>query len=36
MNAMLNGTFDKLTAGNADAWRRRIDNQRACGQSVHA
>ncbi len=44
MEAVLNGTFDslgklrsgKLTAGKADIWRQRIEDQRASGLSVRA
>jgi hypothetical protein len=36
MESTVNGKFDKLTAGKADSWRRRIDDQRGSGQSVRA
>jgi hypothetical protein len=34
MEGVINGKFDKLTAGKADIWRERIEAQRASGQSV--
>jgi hypothetical protein len=36
MEASINGTFDKLTAGKAEGWRERIEAQRSSGQSIRA
>jgi hypothetical protein len=36
MDTTVNDTFDNRTGGKGDAWRRRIDAQRASGQSVRA
>ena len=36
LEATVNGNFDKLNAGKAGLWRRRIDDQRASGLSVRA
>jgi hypothetical protein len=34
MVATGNGRFDKLTAGKAELWRRRLEDQRASGLSI--
>jgi hypothetical protein len=36
MGRSLEAPMESIVNGNADAWRRRIDDQRASGQSVRA